>query len=206
MIKPLTLSSRPIHSKSIRGFTLLELMVSISIFAILAAMAYAGLNNVLSMKARTEQQADRLVNLQRAFTFMSRDIQQAIDRQVRDEYGSQLAPMVGNAFGDYIIELSRTGWRNPADFPRSNIQRVVWSLKDETLVRGYWTALDRAQDTPLLEQRMLNDVEEISVRFMDQSNEWRAGWPNAATGLTSIGTQAAVPQPLPRAVEVTLKH
>ena len=196
----------PIKNTSSRGFTLLELMVAISIFGILAAMAYGGLNNVLITKTRTEQQANRLVELQRAFTFLGRDIQQSIDRSIRDEYGTQIPSMRGNSIGDYIIELSRTGWRNPGGFPRSSVQRVVWSLKDETLIRGYWTALDRAQDTPLLQQKMLSEVEEVELRFLDNNDEWRTTWPATTSTISSLGTASAAPSALPKAVEVTLTH
>ncbi|MFV2055379.1 MAG: type II secretion system minor pseudopilin GspJ [Thiohalomonadales bacterium] len=185
------------------GFTLLELIVSISIFAMLAAMAYGGLNNVLIMRSRTDAQSERLVDLQRAFTFMGRDIIQAVNRPVRDEYGSEqpLPALVGNSFGDYLFEFTRTGWRNPANFPRSNLQRVAWSLKDETLIRSYWTALDRAQDTPLLKQKMLKGVKNISLRFLDRGNKWHDSWPDQTSGAAN-----APAEPLPMAIEITLEH
>ena len=47
--------TRPAHTNT-RGFTLLELLISLVIFGLIAAMAYSGLNNVLI--ARTQTEAD----------------------------------------------------------------------------------------------------------------------------------------------------
>lgn len=191
--------------RGLAGFTLLELIVAISIFAILAAMAYSGLNNVLTTRQRTEQAADRLIALQRAFTFMARDIQQIINRPVVDELGTQIAAVIGHSLGEHLIELTRTGWRNPAAAPRSNLQRVAWGLENERLVRIYWTALDRAQDTPVVKQVMLDGVTEMSLRYLDAKDEWHDAWPSE---IPSTGTAASVgnSQPPPKAVEVNLEH
>ncbi len=61
-----------------------------AIFSVLSAMAYFGLANVLNAKDHTERQADRLISLQRAFTFIGRDIEQVSARTVRDSFGEPL--------------------------------------------------------------------------------------------------------------------
>ena len=53
-----------------RGFTLLELLVSLAIFAILGVAAYAGLDAVLNAKDRIEAKADQLGRLQMLFVLM----------------------------------------------------------------------------------------------------------------------------------------
>ena len=57
------------------GFTLLELLVSLAIFALLATMAYSALNTVLNARKEVEQRAARLTELQTAFMVMERDIE-----------------------------------------------------------------------------------------------------------------------------------
>ena len=77
------------------GFTLLELLVSLAIFALLATMAYTALNMVLNMRKEVEKRADRLTELQTAFMVMERDIEQAIARPIRDDLGDEQAALKG---------------------------------------------------------------------------------------------------------------
>lgn len=174
-----------------RGFTLLELLVALAIFALLGVAAYAGLDVVLDAKARIETRADQLGRLQMLFVLMGRDIEQAADRGVRDNFGDPLPPMFGN---DTALEFTRAGWRNPAGLRRSGFQRVAYGYGDETLTRASWDVLDRAQDSEPRSARLLGGVSALEIRYLDGAGEWRSEWP-AASG---AGTT------LPRAIEVTL--
>lgn len=181
-----------------RGFTLLELLVALSIFALLSAMAYGGLNTVMRSQQAVTAQAERLAQLQKAFLFLGRDITQAIDRQIRGEFGDPQPAMVGLTLGERRLELTRNGWRNPVGRKRSNLQRVAWGVRDEQLLRLYWNVLDRAPDSEPLETVMLDGVEALELRFLDAKQQWSEVWPAVNRGVTSSDA-------LPRAVEVTLE-
>jgi len=180
------------------GFTLLELLVALGIFALLAAMSYSGLNSVMSARQITTQHADRLGQLQKAFLWLGRDIEQVVDRSVRNEYAEVRPAMLGVETGRYQLELTRTGWRNPAGRARSNLQRVAYGLRDGNLLRVYWNVLDRAEDSVPLESVLLEDVEKLELRFLNDKNAWQNSWPSSQLG----GVASATP---PRAVEVTLE-
>ena len=181
-----------------QGFTLLELMVAVAVFSIMAAIAYDGLNNVLIAKTHTEQQAEKLYELQKAVNWLTRDIEQIVSRGVRDEYGEFLKPVVGNEFEGYFLEFTRGGWRNPANQPRSHLQRVAYGVRDEKLIRLYWRVLDRAEDSKPLENVLMEGVKEVKVRFLTSSDEWQTSWPAQA-----LGTQQ--PELMPRAIEVNIE-
>lgn len=184
------------------GFTLLELLVSIGIFALLAAMAYGGLNLIMKESEATDKHATRLAQLQRTFTWLGRDIEQTINRSIRDEFGDKQLALTGVEVGRYQLELTRAGWRNPAGRTRSNLQRVAYGVKDEKLVRAYWNVLDRAQDTQPLETVLLDGVIRLEIRYLTmQSNnqkEWVDSWPSSA-----LGVQPS--EDPPHALEVTLE-
>ena len=186
------------NAKKQNGFTLLELLVALGIFAVLAAMAYSGLNSVMTARQVTNQHADRLSQLQMAFLWLGRDVEQAIDRLIRDEYGVEQPAMLGVETGRYQLELTRTGWRNPAGRARSNLQRVAYGIRDGNLMRAYWNVLDRAQDSEPLESVMLDGVEKLELRFLNANNSWQDSWPSNQPG----GPPSSVP---PQAVEVTLE-
>ncbi len=124
-----------LFKSSTHGFTLLELVIAMAIFAIMSTIAYSGLNNVLTAKERTDEQAQQLVRLQLAFTHMGRDISQAVNRGIRDEYGESQPALVGRDLDGYLIELTRSGWRNPIpqeERPRSSLQRIAnaWEIRN----------------------------------------------------------------------------
>jgi len=166
--------------KSIHGFTLLELLISIVIFGLVAAMAYSGLNNVLLARSLTEARTQDLYKLQMALTLMERDIEQIVDRPVRDEFGSEvpLPAFVANEYGeDYLLQFTRTGWLNPLNLPRSHLQRIAYSLKDEKLIRSLWYVLDRAQDSERYDIELLDGVKSLEIRYLDDKKEWQRSWP-----------------------------
>ena len=180
------------------GFTLLELLVALSVFALLAAMAYGGLNTVLKARAATDLQAERLTRLQNTFFWLGRDLTQTVNRPVRDEYGETQPALSGIGLGDYRLALTRGGWLNPADRARGNLQRVAYGLRDDQLVRVYWNVLDRAQDSQPIESVLLDGVERLELRYLDGQKQWSEVWPSAVTGAAA----SAAP---PRAVEVTIE-
>jgi general secretion pathway protein J len=183
-----------------KGFTLLELLVALAIFGLLAAMSYGGLQAVLEQQSYTEQAADRLSALQKMYLIMQRDIEQIVPRTVRDEYGDTQQPLVG---GD-ALQLTRGGWRNPAGRQRSTLQRVGYAYDDEQLVRYTWSVLDRAQDSEPLQQPLIEDVENMQLRYLDGNDEWQEQWPDA---VADIDADPADTLPaLPKAVEVTIEH
>ena len=71
-----------------RGFTLLELLIAVSVFAIMAVMAYGGLSNVISNSTSSEKSLERLHQVQLAMLKISRDFNQLSKRSIRDEYGN----------------------------------------------------------------------------------------------------------------------
>ena len=57
------------------GLTLIELLVAVAIFSLLAALAYGGLINVLATRTAVDVESQRLANFQRAFLGIGRDLE-----------------------------------------------------------------------------------------------------------------------------------
>ncbi len=190
-----------IRPLSQRGFTLLELLVALAIFALLAVMAYGGLSKVLRTEDILDEQLDRLGEVQRTFTFMERDLLQIIPRDIRDEYGDTQRFLVGRdplqSNGEPLLVLTRSGYANPLGVARSELQRIDWRLEDDVLYRETWPVLDRAQDTRPRSLPLCTAVKGFRLRFLDDKKKWHRQWP--PEGQQAKGLQA------PLAVEVTLE-
>lgn len=180
-----------------RGFTLLELLVALSIFSILSVMAYGGLQTVITTKQSTEKAADRVSEIQLVMMRISNDLRQAVKRKIRDEYGDFIPAMQSSQNGDETLSWTRAGYRNPAQLIRSNVQRISYKLDKQKLIRITWPVLDRAQDTEAMETEVLTNIESIEWRFLNNDVEWVSEWPEA-------GTKSGL-FPLPKAVEFTFE-
>lgn len=159
------------------GFTLLELLVAVTIFAVLSAMAYGGLRNVIDNSQQTQVSMQRLQQVQMTMLKISRDFTQLSLRSIRDEYGNPSNSIRSGDGGDIFIEFSRNGRRNPAEMLRSHLQRVAYKIEDNTLSRLHWPHLDRTQEIQPYESVLLEEVEDASIRFLDNNNDWHDEWP-----------------------------
>jgi general secretion pathway protein J len=185
-----------------RGFTLLEVMIAIGIFALVGLGTYRMLETVLKTDVATRAHEQSLRELTRAFAEIDRDLAQSIPRTVRDPYGEELASLLGVVDGQVALEFTRAGWRNPLGLARAQLQRVRWRLTDEQLERVYWTVLDQAVDSQPRVQKVLDGVTALELRFLDDQGEWQTQWPPAQGQLTA--EQARLRMPL--AVEFKFEH
>jgi general secretion pathway protein J len=183
-----------------RGFTLLELLIAIGIFAIIGLASYHVLDTVSDTQVIMDERTQSLRQLQKTAVILKKDMLQLTDRAVRSEYGDMSPSLTSQ--GLYSIELSHLGWRNPAGAKRGDIQRVAYAIKDHKLIRYYWSVLDRAQDSTPQEQILLSGVDEIDVRFMDPNKQWVEQWPLAIAKSNKEDTKKIF---LPMAVELVLK-
>lgn len=188
-----------------RGFTLLEVVIAISIFALLGLGTYRMLDSVLRTDEVTRANEQSLRELTRAFAALDRDLAQAAPRSVRDAYGDERAALLGElgaVSGTAAIELTRNGWLNPMGLARAQLQRVGWRLTGKTLERVYWTVLDQAVDSQPRVQTLLTGVDSLAFRYLDARGEWQGQWPPATDDLSPEESRLR----LPLAVELTLVH
>ena len=108
-----------------RGFTLLEVLIAIAIFALLGLGSYRMLHSVLNTDEATRQHELQLREVVRAFAVLEQDVAQVGARPVRDGF-AELRPALLGEVEPVAMEFTRLGWRNPLGSPRSAWQRVRW--------------------------------------------------------------------------------
>ncbi|ROQ18910.1 type II secretion system minor pseudopilin GspJ [Gallaecimonas pentaromativorans] len=178
-----------------RGFTLIEMMVAMAIFALIGVAAYSVFNQV-SLADRSSQEASkRLAEVQQAMLTIERDMTQLSSRQVRFPNGDkQSEVLAGKHFfldsEDDGILFTRRGWQNPsAMLPRSEIQLAAYRLEKGELIKQYYFYPDPEVGVEPQRQVLLTGVEELKIRYYDGEN-WQDNW--AASEL-------------PQAIAITLK-
>jgi general secretion pathway protein J len=184
-----------------RGFTLLEVMVAVAVFAVVAALAYGGFNQLSQQSDIVERSAGRTRAVQSAIQRMSEDFEMLEPRPIREPLGETLEPAlrVSDARAETIADLTRAGWTNPAGMTRSTLQRVTYRLQDNKLQRAYWNALDRTLTAEPTSAVLLDKVRSVAFRFMDQNQSWHTQWPP----LGYSGPDSARLRPI--AVEITVE-
>lgn len=185
----------PRHSSD-KGFTLLELLVALAIFAIMAAGIYSSLAMLLATSSRLDESGKSLRELQKTMQVLGRDLGQVTNRPVRGGYDVELPPLLWPGTEERL-EMTSAGRSNPLGQPRCSLQRLAFRLRDGKLERLSWPVLDQAQDSAPYIQPLLSGVSNFEVSFLTGQDQSFPDWPpaNPPPQVTA----------LPRAVRVVLE-
>ena len=163
------------------GFTLIEVLVSIAIFASLSLSAYMVLNQIQRSNQLSLIKTDRLKQLQRAMIIIDNDFRQIALRQFRTdgEEASDKIIVWGNGLlqsDSNAVLFTRLGWQNPQQMlPRGEITKVGYRIVEHQLERIWWRYPDTPVGQDALVTPLLSDVDDFTLRFYNQgswSNDW----------------------------------
>ena len=140
------------------GFTLLELLVAVAIFAVVGTLALSGYTQLQKQSEYAEQRLERTREVQRALQTLAQDLEQAEPRPVREPLGESQVPAVfaGDSI-DYKLQLTRAGWSNTAGLARASLQRVGYRLDQDGLWRDHWPVLDHTLATEPVRRKLLGE-------------------------------------------------
>ena len=164
--------------KRIQGFTLLELMIALCVFAILTTLAITGLNSILNNRDQIDARLVQLGELQMTSVLLQRDFSQMIDRPMLDATGNKQPALEASGTD---ITFIRTGYTNPMNaMHRSSLQKVEYSLSGKDLTRTTWPVLDAAPKTKSSARKILSQVTTLKLLYIDHKGLKHDSWPPAA--------------------------
>ena len=174
------------QSPSQSGFTLVEMLVALVIFAMLAASGVGLLRSSVDTQAAVERRLYELGSLGRVHALLASDLGQVVDRPTRAGGGSRPA-FIGQPDR---MEFVRAGWANLDGVKRSDLQRVLWRFDQRMLVRAGFSSIDGAEDG--MGAAIAPGIQGATFRYRHSDGQWGSAF------------QPAPDQALPSAVEVTL--
>lgn len=186
------------------GFTLLEILVAMAIFAMIGLASTGVLNSVINSNQISEERFEKLQALQRAMLVIERDVLQAIERPVRINGEQTDIVMRGGELDDSDADglaFVRGGWQNPQMMlARSTQQTVAYRLVDNKLERLYSNYVDNVIGYEPKTRVLLTGVTDFRVEFVAQTDN---NEPSASSTITWNDTYTG--SALPKAVALTLQ-
>ncbi len=151
------------QQSKISGFTLLEVLVAISVFSMIAIVSYTTLDTYIDHRQRLSTHYGKLERLQRLFILLERDIQFIVNRKVR--LASVILPAVMSGEGDVFLTVSvAEADINSASGTR--LKRVQWRLEDREMIRASSDVLDHDGDIEASELVVSEEVDDIELSYL----------------------------------------
>lgn len=179
-----------------KGFTLIEILIALTVFAILAAMTSSSLFYAFNTRTRVNAQADRLNTLQLAVSLIQQDTTQAVERAIRGNDMHLFPVFVGQP---KYLELTRDGNVNPKSLEkRSTLKRIALVCMDGTLIHRTWTSLDPVDRNIYEDKVLLSNLTACHFNYLNQSLQSLSEWREQAV------TQNQHKELLPKAIQINI--
>ncbi|WP_010196187.1 type II secretion system minor pseudopilin GspJ [Psychrobacter sp. PAMC 21119] len=216
-----------------RGFTLLELMVAMAIFAMLAVAGWQVFDSVNRARERAQFHADNLAVLQYAYLQLQQDMGQIIPYQLPTTQDARtqdisVANSGNESSQDNAIEpepfMSLDGERvsfvrfadpDPRYQSSTSMQHVEYIFADERLIRRQYTSLATGPDSVSLDSVLLEGVTaarwqaylpEIATKFPDENSGNNSNVNRASGQATNTASSQAEAELLPKGIAVSFTY
>ncbi len=148
------------------GFTLVEVLISLFIFALISVGTMMALTQSLEGKGRLRNAVTEINELNAARAIIRADITRLTLRPMRDELGG-IMPYVLTTDGDALLTFTRRGAENPGGLEaRGDLQRVEYHFENGNLIRRTLAHENPAQSPKTFDRILLDDLQDVKLRTM----------------------------------------
>lgn len=158
----------------IKGYTLIEVLVALTVFAILATITSSAMYNAYSTQKIVASHSESLIQVELATTILERDIKQVVFRPVVREQMQMKPAFWGN---QTYFEFTRDGILNPNSIEKkSTLKRVAYLCSKGQLIRRSWPQLDTPKPKTYSEKIILKDLKQCEFSFFDKKRQNLSEW------------------------------
>ena len=178
-----------------KGLSLIEMLIAISLFALLALLGSSLLNISVSSNLSIQEKNDRLDKLVLLNKYLRQDFTQSVNTIPRDQMGAyELSTMELNSSDSdeillRLIKLSDTDGLEDT----GALRKIIYKLDNGELIREYYRYIDN--EDPFQSEILLDDVDYVDLEIFFENVSYEA-WP--------ISEEIFFDSSLPEAVEVKI--
>lgn len=168
-------------SNSQRGFTLIEIMISVIIFAIISVISYRIITSLIRTKEIAGEAQDKWGSLSLINSNMGNAWNRVMPLVVRDVNGSILPALQGKSSlsGNYDsqLELTLSGYVGDDVYGTSSPRRIGYRFNQGSLYLVTWPVLNRALTTVPQINLLIDNVQSFAALYLYPDKQWHDSWP-----------------------------
>jgi general secretion pathway protein J len=178
------------YSKKQLGFTLIELMVAILIFAIISIISYRTLTSLVSTKQIVTATQDKWNSLVNTITWLEASCNRILPLVIRDDSGAIMPAVIGknklnNQF-DAQLEITLSGYIGDPIYGSTAPKRLGFRFDDGKLFLVTWPVLNRVISTQPQLDLLVDNVKSFQQSFLYPDKQWRDIWPDAGIPVNKL--------------------
>jgi len=178
------------------GFTLIEVLIALAIFVVLAILTTQALRQAINSKKILFRQTAKFSQLELSFSLLFTDVAQITARPVLGEEMRIFPPFIGQP---KYVEFTRS---DQAIFTKTSKQppliRIAYVCKNHQLIRRRFQQLDSQNRSQYFDQVLFENLKSCRFAYLNNTLHvlpiWRAG----------ALRQNQQTEPLPKAIQVTI--
>jgi general secretion pathway protein J len=176
----------------IRGFTLIEVLIALTIFAILATITSTSLMQAFKTEETIDANLKALDERQLGFSVIEQDIAQIIVRSIYVEEMLYLPPLLTTP---KYFEFTVSGYLPPQYQKSSQLKRIAYQCKKDKFIRKSWFHLDSVERENFSQQILFDHLSTCRINYIDDKNQI----------LNHFAPRSSLSKQLPNGLSITLE-
>ena len=156
-----------------KGFTLIEVLISLVILSIIAIVSTNFLQSSIDLRNQSKSKVDDIKVFNLGVSTIRRDLMSSVNLPMRDNFGNQLPNFIGSNTDKKITFL---GFINRIDSSRSSISRIEYLFDDTKFIRRVYFTADPYDYDDHIDSVIFNNIEDVEISFLSD-NRWFTEWP-----------------------------
>ena len=165
-----------------KGFTLIEVLISLVILSIIAIVSTNFLQSSIDLRNQSKSKVDDIKVFNLGMSTIRRDLMSVVNLPMRDNFGNQLPNFIGSNADKKITFL---GFINRIDSSRSSISRIEYLFDDTKFIRRVYFTADPYDYDDYIDSVIFNNIDDVEISFL-VDNRWFTEWPAGQTAAYMI--------------------